>query len=54
MVKVHSVVIVILSISCFELFLLTAVGSHVGMPNYQIMEMASCKKQSDPKLVRFY
>ena len=33
LVKIHSAIIEILSFSCFALFLVTADGGHLGMPN---------------------
>ena len=36
LVKIHSAVIEILSISCFVLFLVTLDGGHIGMPNCEM------------------
>ena len=49
LVKIHLVVIQILTFSCSALFLVTANGGHLGMPNYKKIKMASYKKHSGTK-----
>ena len=50
LVKIHLAVIEILSFSCSVLFLVTANGSHLGIPNCKKNITASYKKHSGTKL----
>ena len=53
LVKIHSVVIQILSFSCFNVILVTTDGGHFGMPNCKKIKIALHKKHSATSWINF-
>ena len=54
LVKIHSVVIEILSFSSSVLLLVKAGGDHFAVPNCKTIKMAECKDYCNAKLVQFH